>query len=47
MCFLAVRISEIERKPCMTQGKIYIRDNATAIPANPEQVRRLLLGGLS
>lgn len=45
-CLLAVRINEIERKPCMSQGKIFIRDNATAVPANPDQVRRLLFGSL-
>lgn len=45
-CILAIHVSEIERKPCMYQNRIYIRNNATAVPANPEQVRRLLLGGL-
>ena len=45
-CVLGVRINEMDRKPCMSQGKIYIRDNATAVPANPEQVRRLLFGSL-
>ena len=45
-CLVAVRISEIERKPCMSKGRIFIRNNATAIPANPDQVRRLLLGNL-
>ncbi len=44
---LAVRINEVDRKPCMFQGRIYIRDNATAVPGNPDQVRRLLLGNLS
>jgi hypothetical protein len=45
-CILAVRVNEIERKPCMSQDRIFIRDNATAVPANPEQVRKLLLGTL-
>jgi predicted HTH transcriptional regulator len=45
-CLLAVRINEIERKPCMSQGRIFIRDNATAVPANSNQVRRLLFGNL-
>ncbi len=45
-CVLIVDIHEMERKPCMFKDKVYIRAGASAEPAKPDDIRRLLLGGL-
>jgi len=45
-CILIVDIYEMERKPCMFRDKVYIRAGASAEPAKPDDIRRLLLGGV-
>lgn len=40
---VVVRIAEIERKPCMYDGKVYIRAGASARPANSDEIRRIVL----
>lgn len=45
-CVLVVDIYELERKPCMVNEKVYIRVGASAVPAKPDDIRRLLLGKL-
>lgn len=42
-CVLAVRIQELERKPCMADEKVYIRVGSESRPAKSEEIRRLLL----
>lgn len=42
VCILAVKVSEILRKPCMTQDRVFIRDGASSRPANSDEIRRLL-----
>ena len=41
---LAIQVSEIERKPCMTKEKVYVRAGTMARAANSEEIRRLILG---
>lgn len=40
---LAVRICELERKPCMTREKVYVRSGASVRTAGPDDIRRLVL----
>lgn len=44
---LIVRIYEIERKPCMVGGKVYVRSGPSARPADSEEIRRLVLSSAS
>jgi hypothetical protein len=41
---LVIRIYELEQKPCMVDHRIYIRRGSSASPANPNEVRKLILG---
>lgn len=43
-CILAVRVFELPRKPCMTNERVYVRAGASARPATPAEIRRLVLG---
>ena len=44
-CILVIRVLEIERKPCMTEGRVYIRVGSSARPAGSDEIRRLILAG--
>jgi len=41
---LVVRVEESELKPCMLDGKVYVRLGPTTRQATPEDVRRIILG---
>lgn len=41
---LVTRIHEMERKPCMTNDRVYIRSGPSVRAAKPEEIRRLVLG---
>ena len=41
---IVIRIHELERKPCMMENLIYIRRSSSAIAANPDEVREMILG---
>jgi hypothetical protein len=41
---LVIHIHEYDRKPCMVDNKIYIRRGSSATPANPDEVREMILG---
>jgi hypothetical protein len=43
-CMLAVKILEVDRKPCMFADKVFIRDTTSSVAANSEQIRKLILG---
>ena len=41
---LVVKIHEMKRKPCMTNGKVYIRSGPSVRSADPEEIRSLVIG---
>jgi hypothetical protein len=41
---IGIRIHELERKPCMMENQIFIRRGSSAIAANPDEVREMILG---
>ena len=44
-CVLILRISEVDRKPCMAYERVYTRvGSPDARPAGPDEIRRLVLG---
>lgn len=43
-CVVVVRIREMEYKPCMIRGKVYVRVGSSTRAAGPDEVRRLVLG---
>ncbi len=43
-CVIAFSIQEIRRKPCITREKVYVRAGPLARPANPDEIREMLLG---
>lgn len=43
-CVVVVRIHEMDYKPCMVRGRVYIRVGSSTRFAGPNEVRRLVLG---
>jgi hypothetical protein len=43
-CVLTVYVSSLSRKPCMFDGRVFIRDGTSAVQANSDQIRNLVLG---
>jgi len=41
-CILIIHISEINRKPCIANERVYIRSGNIAIAAKPEEIRKLV-----
>jgi hypothetical protein len=44
-CIVVAEIAEMHPKPCMASNVVYIRVGTQARPAQPHEVRRLILGG--
>ena len=42
-CIWIIRVKSVERKPCLTGDKVYIRSGSSSRPANSEEIRRLVL----
>jgi predicted HTH transcriptional regulator len=42
---LVARIGKVDRKPCMTSDRVYIRAGSSARPADTDEIRRLVLSG--
>ncbi len=42
-CVLAVRVSELEYKPCMVAEKVYVRVGSSTRAADSDQIRRLFI----
>jgi hypothetical protein len=42
-CLVVIEIEEIEYKPCMTGDRVYIRGGSSAVPAGPDEIRRLII----
>ncbi len=40
---LAIRVNELPEKPCMSSYIVYVRVDASARPAGPEEIRRLIV----
>jgi hypothetical protein len=40
---IVIRVDENERKPCVVDGRVYIRAGTSARPANSDEIRRLAL----
>jgi len=45
-CILTFWINEVARKPCMSDGRVYIRAGTSAEAAGPDQIRRLVIQSL-
>ncbi len=43
-CILAVQISEVKRKPCVANERVYIRSGSQTLAATSDEIRKLLLG---
>lgn len=43
-CLLTIYVSEIPRKPCMTDEKVYIRAGSSARAATSDEIRKMVLG---
>lgn len=44
-CVLVTRIDEVDRKPCVTSDRVYIRAGSSTRPADTDEIRRLVLSG--
>jgi hypothetical protein len=42
-CVLAIQISGITGRPCMTKEKVYVRAGSTVRVANPDEIRQIVL----